>query len=127
MVFSSNHRLSRDKKFFGQSAALVARAIAACILAISDRQIGAPTRQQRPVVRARRIAIYLAHVSLSQKVQILSASFHRHPSTLRRACAAIEDARDNNALDWCLDLLETALQAHAQSFCAGPQLQEVRQ
>ncbi len=119
MLVSAHQQLRRDKNLLGHSIALTTRAIAARIFAVSDRQITAPTRQRRPVVRARGAAIYLAHVALGQRVQILSPSFHRHPSSLRRACALIEDARDTKAFDWSLDLLETALRAHAQSFSQG--------
>ena len=124
-MVSSRQQLRRDKNLFGHSIALAARAIAARIFTVSDRQIGAPTRQPRPVVRARRAAIYLAHVGLGQRVQILSPSFHRHPSSLRRACALIEEARDSKAFDWSLDLLETTLRAHAQSFAQAPLTQAV--
>jgi len=81
MLVSPHQQLRRDKNLFGDSIALTTRAIAARIFAVSDRQITAPTRQRRPVVRARRAAIYLAHVALGQRVQILSPTASAYAET----------------------------------------------
>jgi chromosomal replication initiation ATPase DnaA len=68
--------------------------------------------------RARQIAIYLAHVGFGLTFTHLGQAFGRDRTTIRYACARIENARDEARLDRALDLLEGALCLHADRILA---------
>ncbi len=54
--------------------------------------------------------MYLAHVSLEERLGVVAAHFGRDRSTVAHACARIEDERDDPVLDRRLCGLEAALQ-----------------
>jgi chromosomal replication initiation ATPase DnaA len=68
-----------------------------------------PRRGSPRVVLARQIAMYLAHVTLSERLGTVGAHFGRDRSTVGHACARIEEERDDPALDETLAALEGAL------------------
>jgi chromosomal replication initiation ATPase DnaA len=53
--------------------------------------------------------MYLAHVTLSERLGTVGAHFGRDRSTVGHACARIEEERDDPALDETLAALEGAL------------------
>ena len=69
-------------------------------------QICGAERGSARVSRARQIAMYLAHVVLGLTLTEVGRIFHRDRTTVRHACALVEDRRDNAAFDQCIDLLE---------------------
>ena len=63
------------------------------------------------VVRARQIAIYLAHTGLGWPQERVGAAFRRDRSTVSHSCARVEDWRGDEAFDRQLSELEACLQA----------------
>lgn len=59
------------------------------------------------------IAIYLTHVVFAVSQRLTGLAFDRDRTTIRYACARIEDARDDRQLDYALDVLAAALAVHA--------------
>jgi chromosomal replication initiation ATPase DnaA len=98
------------------------RAAAAASGAIAQAQI-AERPGARRVARARQIAIYLAHVGFGVNYTHLGEAFGRDRTTIRHACARIEDARDELRFDRALSFLEDALRlqaAHIRSAGEAP-------
>lgn len=89
-------------------AHVFAGALAAIICRTPAAALAGRNRTARHV-RARRLALHLAHVGLGASLTGASAGLARHRSAARRACARIEDSRDRAAWDRALDLLERAL------------------
>jgi hypothetical protein len=63
--------------------------------------------------------IYLAHIAFSQSVPSLARAYARSPSTVRRACARIEDLREAPAMDRALACLEGAAGAFLRCLGEG--------
>lgn len=70
-----------------------------------------PSRGRAEIASARQLAMYLAHVVLSQPVTVVAGAFGRHWSTVGYACAAIEDQRDDPDFDEAVSRLEAMLVA----------------
>lgn len=70
-----------------------------------------PGRGRRPVARARQVAMYLAHVGFGLSLTRVGICFGRDRTTVRHACALIEDGRDDPALELALAALEAGLRA----------------
>lgn len=66
-------------------------------------------RGRRPVARARQVAMYLAHVGFGLSLTRVGICFGRDRTTVRHACALIEDRRDDPALELALAALEAGL------------------
>ncbi|MGE3247470.1 MAG: hypothetical protein AB7J19_14190, partial [Beijerinckiaceae bacterium] len=64
------------------------------------------------------LALYLTHVVFGISQRAAGACFARERTTVRYACARMEDARDDRRLDRALDALSAALAAHAAAFSA---------
>lgn len=75
-------------------------------------------RGQRRVAFARQLAMYLTHVGFGLTLTQVGACFERDRTTVRHACALVEDRRDQPAFDLAVSALETGL-AH---FAFGLQL-----
>lgn len=67
-------------------------------------------------VRARRLALHLAHVGLGASLTGAAAALSRDRAAARRACALTEDSRDAPAWDRALDGLERALRLWCGAF-----------
>ena len=78
----------------------------------------AVSRCRRPIARARQTAIYLTHVGFGLSYISAGAGFGRDRTTVRHACALIEDAREQRRLDLSLTWLEAALR-HYAGYCAS--------
>lgn len=84
---------------------VVERAVAGAFrLPVSE--LRAPTRRRKEAARARQLAMYLAHVGLGLDYTTVGRMFGRDRTTVRHACALIEDARDDRDMDRALDGLE---------------------
>lgn len=88
-----------------------AAAAAAAAMGVDHAMLSAPTRKCAPVARARQIAVYLHHVAMGASLSDCARLFGRDRSTMRHACARIEDMRDDPAFDDGLARLAAALVA----------------
>lgn len=68
-------------------------------------------RGRQPVARARQTAMYLAHVAFGLSLTRVGICFGRDRTTVRHACALIEDRRDDPRLECGLTALEAGLLA----------------
>lgn len=82
-------------------------------------------RGRRPTALARQMAMYLAHVAFGLTLTRVGICFGRDRTTVRHACALIEDRRDDPALELGLSALEAGLRALTISLSAKTQA-EVR-
>lgn len=73
-------------------------------------ELTGPRRGSEPAKRARRLAMYLAHVGGGLTLTATAELFERDRRTVSQAAAAIEDARDLDVrLDRTLDTMERAV------------------
>ncbi|TAJ29642.1 MAG: chromosomal replication initiator DnaA [Bosea sp. (in: a-proteobacteria)] len=92
------------------AARLAEVAIAAC-RRIPPRRLRTASRGRRPVAQARQTAMYLAHVAFGITLTRVGTCFGRDRTTVRHACALIEDSRDDPVREFSLGALEAALLA----------------
>lgn len=76
-------------------------------------------RGRRPIALARQTAMYLAHVAFGLTLTRVGICFGRDRTTVRHACALIEDRRDDPALEFALSALEAGLRALTGSLAAA--------
>jgi len=69
----------------------------------------------RPIAFARQMAMYLAHTGFGLTLTEVGLCFQRDRTTVRYACALIEDHRDGPPFDLGLAALETGLRELAIS------------
>nr|WP_244595434.1 helix-turn-helix domain-containing protein [Bosea lathyri] len=75
-------------------------------------------RGRLPIARARQTAMYLAHVAFGLSFIRIGICFGRDRTTVRHACALIEDRRDDPALELGLNAIEAGLLALTQALSA---------
>ena len=68
-----------------------------------------PTRSRLPIASARQLAMYLCHVMLGLNLTEVGRYFGRDRTTVSYACALIEDAREDRAVDSEIEALEDAI------------------
>lgn len=71
----------------------------------------AGNRGRKSIALARQTAMYLAHVAFGLSLTRVGICFGRDRTTVRHACALIEDRRDDPGLEFGLAALEVALLA----------------
>lgn len=76
---------------------------------LSAREIAERTRSTQPVTRARQLAIYLAHITLSWPLARVAYAFGRDRTTAGNAVRIIEDLRDDPVMDARLSTLESCI------------------
>lgn len=86
---------------------------------IDDARLLAQGRGPGDTARARQIAMYLLHTSLSASYGEVARAFGRDRTTVSHACRLIEDMRDDPRHDALLCRLETVLAAVAPLFALG--------
>lgn len=98
-------------------------ALARLIESAASVTTGIPTAQLRdrlrgnqPAARARQTAMYLAHVVFGLSFTRVGICFGRDRTTVRHACALIEDRRDDPGHDLALSALEVGLLALTRSL-----------
>lgn len=96
------------------AARLAEAAVAAC-RRIPPRRLRAARRGRRPISQARQTAMYLAHVAFGMTLTRVGICFGRDRTTVRHACARLEDSRDDPLREFGLEALETALLAFRSS------------
>lgn len=91
--------------------ARLAEVAAAAAARIPLAGLRAANRGRKPIALARQTAMYLAHVAFGLSLTRVGICFGRDRTTVRHACALIEDRRDDPRLEFGLTALEAALLA----------------
>jgi chromosomal replication initiation ATPase DnaA len=91
--------------------ARLAEVAVAAFRGISPRTLRAARRGPQPVAEARQIAMYLAHVAFGITLTRVGTCFGRDRTTVRHACALLEDSRDDPLREFGLGALEAGLLA----------------
>lgn len=78
---------------------------------ISLAGLRSASRGRKPIALARQTAMYLSHVAFGLSLTRVGICFGRDRTTVRHACALIEDRRDDPQLEFGLTALEAALLA----------------
>ena len=99
-------------------AGLVIQMIAVCF-GVSPDELRTRGRLTPTGGRARRVALYLAHVGYGWPLERLSHVFGVSRATAGQGCRWTEDARDDPALDGLLDRLTEAV----RDVCDAPRLE----
>ena len=98
--------------------ARLAEVAVAAISRVPAETLRGPCRGRRPAALARQMAMYLAHVTFGLTFTRVGICFGRDRTTVRHACALIEDRRDDPALEFALSALEAGLLALTGSLAA---------
>ncbi|RYE35371.1 MAG: chromosomal replication initiator DnaA [Hyphomicrobiales bacterium] len=91
------------------AAARLAEAAIVAAIRIPVAGLRAASRGRKSIALARQTAMYLAHVAFGLSLTRVGICFGRDRTTVRHACALIEDRRDDPALEFGLAALEAAL------------------
>ena len=91
------------------TAVAMCREMVALAFALPVEAMKSETRGCADVAFARQVAMYLAHTVFGVSQSQVAFRFHRDRSTVRHACALVEDARDDAHLNARLLRLETLL------------------
>lgn len=78
-------------------------------LGVPTEAIRRTSRLPLPALRARRVAMYLAHVALGWQLERVGHAFGLNRQTAANAATRIENARDHEALNRLLEELEDAI------------------
>ncbi len=98
------------------AAARIAETTAARIADAPIAGLRGRHRGCKRTARARQLAMYLAHVGLGLSFTRVGICFGRDRSTVRHACALIEDRRDDPRLEFALTAVENGLAALSGSL-----------
>src|SRR5262245_8554051 len=93
----------------------------AATFALPVAELIATTRRSPDAAFARQSAMYIAHVAFGLSFTEIGRGFRRDRRTAARACGAIEDHRDDPALDTVLGSLEHACGALRRRLAAPVQ------
>lgn len=93
------------------AGARLAEVATAAAIRIPLAGLRAASRGRKSIALARQTAMYLAHVAFGLSLTRVGICFGRDRTTVRHACALIEDRRDDPALEFGLSALEAALLA----------------
>lgn len=94
-----------------RACAQLAASAVAYSFGVAPHDVVAPTRRSREAAFARQIAMYLMHISFGLPLARVAEAFNRDRSTAVHACHRVEDRRDNQDFDACLDQLEACLRS----------------
>jgi chromosomal replication initiation ATPase DnaA len=99
--------------------ARLAEVAVAAVAHVPAEKLRSPLRGRRRIALARQTAMYLAHVVFGLTLTRVGICFGRDRTTVRHACALIEDRRDDPALEFALSALEAGLRALTGSLTAA--------
>ncbi|HEY5793936.1 MAG TPA: helix-turn-helix domain-containing protein [Bosea sp. (in: a-proteobacteria)] len=104
--------------------ARLAEVAVAAVAQVPTAKLRSPRRGRRPIALARQTAMYLAHVVFGLTLTRVGICFGRDRTTVRHACALIEDRRDDPSLEFGLSALEAGLRALTGSLAVatGPEM-----
>lgn len=103
ITYRYNRRLWRPKP---SDLREIVAATVCRIYHVDARVLDGPSRGVARVALARQVAMYLAHVVGRIEYAEVGRLFGRDRTTVKHACAVIEDLRDNAKFDRTMDLLE---------------------
>lgn len=89
----------------------LALALAAVATGVSMRRMEATTRLNGSDSRARRLAMYVAHVTFGWPLDRVAHAFGLNRGTAAKACRWTEDVRDQPAVDDLLEEMERLIRA----------------
>ena len=98
------HRQKNDR-----DGAHLAAGLAGYALGIMPSRILTTGRGSVEVVRARQVAMYLAHVGFGMSLARVADAFGRDRSTVAHGCHLVEDRRDDPQFDAWLETLEQGI------------------
>lgn len=98
-----------DRRLQEAASARLAEAAVAVLRHVPTRRLRASRRGRLAVAEARRTAMYLTHVAFGMTLTRVGICFGRDRTTVRHACAIVEDSRDDPAREFGLDALEAGL------------------
>jgi chromosomal replication initiation ATPase DnaA len=105
---------------------------AAAARRIDPAAIASRRRGRAPVAEARQLALYLHHVVYGASLSACARALRRDRASVRHACAAVEDRRDDPRYDRAVAALEAGLSAQRgllllfRSFPAAPTIGDDR-
>jgi hypothetical protein len=105
-----------DDPIHHAARARLAEVTVAAITHVSPAKLRSPRRGRRGIALARQTAMYLAHVAFGLTFTRVGICFGRDRTTVRHACALIEDRRDDPVLEFALSALEAGLLALMDSL-----------
>lgn len=91
--------------------ARLAEVSVSAMVRVPPAKLRSARRGRQPVAWARQLAMYLAHVGFGLTYTRIGICFGRDRTTVRHACALVEDRRDDPALDLALSAAEAGLVA----------------
>ena len=100
--------------------AFTARRLVAKEFGVAESALARPGRCAAPIAFARQAAMYMAHVAYQLSYQEVADAFGRERTTVAHACAAVEDARDDPAMEDRLDRVEGRMQGLARIVHGRP-------
>jgi len=106
-----NNRAESETSLRAAAGARLAEAAVAGMARVPLAAFRGVTRGRQQVALARQMAMYLAHVTFGLSLTRVGTCFGRDRTTVRHACALVEDRRDDPRLECALNALETALLA----------------
>lgn len=113
MIKSSSDRTDPLRQAAGARLAEVAMA---AIARIPPAALRGRRRGRARTALARQMAMYLAHVAFGLSFTRVGLCFGRDRTTVRHACAVIEDRRDDPGQEFGLTALELALLAMTRAL-----------
>jgi len=100
-----------DQTLRATAAARLSEAAIAAVARLPPARLRISTRGRQPVALARQTAMYLAHVAFGLSLTRVGICFGRDRTTVRYACARMEDRRDDPKIEFGLAALERGLLA----------------
>ena len=96
-------------RLYYKRVALEAALVTAEAIGVPSSQIMSSNRAKATTVRARQLAMYLAHVVGQMTLGQVSSEFGRDRTTVGYSCHAIEDRRDSPMFDKQIEEMEASL------------------
>ena len=100
--------------------AFTARRLVAAEFGVAESELRRTNRCAQPIAFARQVAMYMAHVAYQLSYDEVASAFGRDRTTVTYACGAVEDARDDAALEAKLDKVEGRMRALARIVQGRP-------
>lgn len=82
------------------------RMLTAEFLLVGCEKVGMRRERRRMACHIRQISMYVCHVTLQMKLTAIGRGFGRDRSTVARACAVVEDRRDDKNFDEFVSAIE---------------------
>lgn len=113
-------RADRSDPLRQSACARLAEVAVAATTHLPAATLRTPGRGHPRAALARHTAMYLAHVVFGLTLSRVGICFGRDRTTVRHACARMEDRRDDPAQEFALSALEAGLLALRAALCVIP-------